>query len=78
MVVNSVISVVYYFAVPRQMIFEPARDESPDAVAARWSTVVVLGARGDRGGSSCSRTRIARLAEISTARSAADPPFEGA
>ncbi len=29
MLVNSVISVGYYFAVPKQMIFEPAADESP-------------------------------------------------
>ena len=28
MLANSVISVVYYFAVPKQMIFEPARDGS--------------------------------------------------
>ena len=33
MLVNSVVSVVYYFAVPKQMIFEPARDESPLRVA---------------------------------------------
>ena len=33
MLANSVISVVYYFAVPKQMIFEPARDGSPHAVA---------------------------------------------
>ena len=29
MLVNSVISVFYYFAVPRQMIFKPAIDETP-------------------------------------------------
>ena len=29
MLVNSVISVSYYFAVPKQMVFEPAVDESP-------------------------------------------------
>jgi NADH-quinone oxidoreductase subunit N len=28
MLVNSVISISYYFAVPKQMLFEPARDES--------------------------------------------------
>jgi NADH-quinone oxidoreductase subunit N len=29
MLVNSVISIVYYFAVPRQMIFRDAQDRSP-------------------------------------------------
>ncbi len=42
MLANSVISVVYYFAVPRQMIFEPARDESRMRSPALVNAVVVL------------------------------------
>jgi NADH-quinone oxidoreductase subunit N len=42
MVVNSVVSIYYYFAVPRQMIFEPAEDESPLRVPALVTAVVAL------------------------------------
>jgi NADH-quinone oxidoreductase subunit N len=42
MLANSVISVVYYFAVPKQMIFEPARDESRMRSPALVNAVVVL------------------------------------
>jgi NADH-quinone oxidoreductase subunit N len=42
MLANSVISVVYYFAVPKQMIFEPARDESRMRSPALVNFVVVL------------------------------------
>ena len=42
MLANSVISVVYYFAVPRQMIFEPARDGSRMRSPALVNAVVVL------------------------------------
>ena len=42
MLANSVISVVYYFAVPRQMIFEPARDESRMRSPVLVNAVVVL------------------------------------
>ena len=42
MLANSVISVVYYFAVPKQMIFEPATDESPLRSPALVNAVVFL------------------------------------
>jgi NADH-quinone oxidoreductase subunit N len=42
MVVNSVVSIYYYFAVPRQMIFEPAEDESRLRVPALVTAVVAL------------------------------------
>ncbi len=42
MLANSVISVVYYFAVPRQMIFEPALDGSRMRSPALVNAVVVL------------------------------------
>jgi NADH-quinone oxidoreductase subunit N len=42
MLANSVMSVVYYFAMPRQMIFEPARDESRMRSPALVNAVVVL------------------------------------
>jgi NADH-quinone oxidoreductase subunit N len=42
MLANSVISVVYYFAVPKQMIFEPARDESRMRSPTLVNFVVVL------------------------------------
>ena len=42
MLANSVISVVYYFAVPKQMIFEPAIDESPLRSPALVNAVVFL------------------------------------
>jgi NADH-quinone oxidoreductase subunit N len=42
MLANSVISVVYYFAVPKQMIFESARDESRMRSPALVNFVVVL------------------------------------
>jgi NADH-quinone oxidoreductase subunit N len=42
MLANSVISVVYYFAVPKQMIFEPARDQSRMRSPALVNFVVVL------------------------------------
>jgi NADH-quinone oxidoreductase subunit N len=42
MLANSVISVVYYFAVPKQMIFEPAHDESRMRSPALVNFVVVL------------------------------------
>ncbi len=41
MLVNSVISVFYYFAVPRQMIFKPATDESP--MQTSWLVTAVVG-----------------------------------
>ncbi len=41
MLVNSVISVFYYFAVPRQMIFKPAADESP--LRTSWLVTAVVG-----------------------------------
>ena len=41
MLVNSVISVFYYFAVPRQMIFKPATDESP--LRTSWLVTAVVG-----------------------------------
>ncbi len=50
MLANSVISVVYYFAVPKQMIFEPARDESRMRSPALVNFGGGPGARGDRGG----------------------------
>ena len=42
MLVNSVISIYYYFAVPRQMIFLPAEDESRLRVPALVTAVVAL------------------------------------
>jgi NADH-quinone oxidoreductase subunit N len=42
MLANSVISVVYYFAVPKQMIFEPARDDSRMRSPALVNAVVAL------------------------------------
>jgi NADH-quinone oxidoreductase subunit N len=42
MVINSVISVAYYFAVPKQMIFESAEDESPLRAPALVTAVVGL------------------------------------
>ncbi len=42
MLVNSVISVSYYFAVPKQMIFEPAGDESPMRSPVLVNAVVAL------------------------------------
>jgi len=42
MLVNSVISVSYYFAVPKQMIFEPAGDESPLRSSALVNAVVAF------------------------------------
>ena len=42
MVVNSVISVAYYFAVPKQMIFEPAVDDSRMRSPALVNAVVFL------------------------------------
>jgi NADH-quinone oxidoreductase subunit N len=44
MLVNSVISVFYYFAVPRQMIFKPATDESRMQISWLVSAVVGLAA----------------------------------
>jgi NADH-quinone oxidoreductase subunit N len=41
MLVNSVISIFYYFAVPRQMIFRPALDERP--LHASWLVTGVVG-----------------------------------
>ena len=41
MLVNSVISVFYYFAGPRQMIFKPATDESP--LRPSWLVTAVVG-----------------------------------
>ena len=41
MLVNSVISVFYYFAVPRQMVFKPATDESP--LRTSWLVTAVVG-----------------------------------
>jgi NADH-quinone oxidoreductase subunit N len=41
MLVNSVISVFYYFAVPRQMIFKQATDESP--LRTSWLVTAVVG-----------------------------------
>ncbi len=41
MLVNSVISVFYYFAVPRQMIFKPATDESRMQIS--WLVTAVVG-----------------------------------
>jgi NADH-quinone oxidoreductase subunit N len=42
MVVNSVVSVFYYLAVPRQMIFRPAEDETPFRTPALVAAVVGL------------------------------------
>jgi NADH-quinone oxidoreductase subunit N len=42
MVVNSVISVFYYLAVPRQMIFQPAEDLTPFRTPAPVAAVVAL------------------------------------
>ena len=42
MVINSVISVVYYLAVPRQMIFASAEDERPLRPAFLISAVSVV------------------------------------
>ena len=48
MLVNSVISVAYYFAVPKQMLFEPASGRVAAAIAAarerrgRCSTLVAI------------------------------------
>ena len=42
MVVNSVVSVFYYLAVPRQMIFQPAEDETPFRTPALFAGVVGL------------------------------------
>jgi NADH-quinone oxidoreductase subunit N len=42
MLVNSVISIYYYFAVPRQMIFKPATDESPLGASLLVSSVVAV------------------------------------
>jgi NADH-quinone oxidoreductase subunit N len=42
MLANSVMSVVYYFAVPKQMVFEPARDETRMRSPALVNAVVVL------------------------------------
>ena len=42
MVVNSVVSVFYYLAVPRQMIFQPAQDETPFRTPALVAGVVGL------------------------------------
>jgi NADH-quinone oxidoreductase subunit N len=42
MLVNSVVSIYYYFAVPRQMILEPAEDESRLPVPALVTAVVAL------------------------------------
>jgi NADH-quinone oxidoreductase subunit N len=42
MLVNSVISVSYYFAVPKQMIFEPAVDGSPLRSSALVNAVVAF------------------------------------
>jgi NADH-quinone oxidoreductase subunit N len=41
MLINSVISLFYYFAVPRQMIFKPASDERP--LGASWLVTGVVG-----------------------------------
>ncbi len=41
MLVNSVISIFYYFAVPRQMIFKPATDEAP--MRTSWLVTAVVG-----------------------------------
>ena len=41
MLINSVISLFYYFAVPRQMIFKPATDERP--LRASWLVTGVVG-----------------------------------
>ena len=41
MLLNSVVSIYYYFAVPRQMIFEPAVDESRMDVS--WLVTTVVG-----------------------------------
>ena len=41
MLMNSVISLFYYFAVPRQMIFKPASDEVP--LGASWLVTGVVG-----------------------------------
>jgi NADH-quinone oxidoreductase subunit N len=42
MLINSVVSIYYYFAVPRQMIFEPAEDESRLRSPALVTAVVAL------------------------------------
>jgi NADH-quinone oxidoreductase subunit N len=42
MLVNSVISIAYYFAVPRQMIFRDAEDGSPLRVPALVTAVVAV------------------------------------
>ena len=42
MLINSVISVSYYFAVPKQMIFEPAADDSPLRSSALVNAVVAI------------------------------------
>jgi NADH-quinone oxidoreductase subunit N len=42
MVVNSVVSVFYYLAVPRQMIFQPAADPTPFRAPALVTAVVGL------------------------------------
>jgi NADH-quinone oxidoreductase subunit N len=42
MVLNSVVSVAYYFAVPKQMIFESAEDESPLRASGLVTAVVGL------------------------------------
>jgi NADH-quinone oxidoreductase subunit N len=41
MLINSVISIVYYFAVPKQMIFRPAEDES--LVRPSWLVTATVG-----------------------------------
>jgi NADH-quinone oxidoreductase subunit N len=46
MVVNSVISIFYYFAIPKQMIFEAGEDPSPLRVSWLVTAVVGLAAAG--------------------------------
>jgi NADH:ubiquinone oxidoreductase subunit 2 (subunit N) len=42
MLVNSVVSIYYYFAVPRQMLFQEADDGSPLRVPALVTAVVAV------------------------------------
>jgi len=42
MILNAVISVAYYLAVPKQMVFETAEDESPLRSTALVNAMVVL------------------------------------
>ena len=48
MLLNSVVSIYYYFAVPREMIFKPASDESRFGASRLVTAVVGLAALAPR------------------------------